>query len=271
MQAPVRPNRARASGGRTLILLGVLLALAAGAIVIFVVSTYGGGPLASTEMVVVATTDIPAGAILSTTQNNNCSVQAATAANTTGPVYCQISTIFVAKAVNTDFAPKNAYIFKSQNDLNTLLNNEVVSGTFYAGEILRVSDPRLTAAGAGAPGSLTANNPGKLKNGQVLAQITLSQKPAVVPGDYVNLLATVCKIPGKPGKCETQTTLKDVYVYAISGNNVFVVLSNQDAVNTLYLTTSASNYELVVRKPGDTTTPTTTPADDNTIASDFGY
>lgn len=262
MQAPVRPNRARASGGRTLILLGVLLALAAGAIVIFVVSQYGGSPLASTEMVVVANQDLPPGSVLSTTQNGK---------GANGINYVSISAAFVAKSVNSDFAPKDAYPFKSQSDLNALLNNEVVSSTFYAGEILRTNDPRLLSAGSGAPGSLTTLNPGKLKNGEVLAQVALNSKPAVVPGDYVNVLATYCNIPSKPGKCETQTTLTNVYIYAVSGNTVFMVLSNQDAVNTLYLTTTASNYELVIRKPGDTTVPTTTPADNGTTASNFNY
>jgi Flp pilus assembly protein CpaB len=271
MQAPVRPNRARASGGRTLILLGVLLALAAGAIVIFVVSTAGGGPLASTVSVVVATTDIPAGATLTTGAGQNCTPQAASAAGNTGPITCQISTVFAVKSVNTDFAPANAYKFTNQNDLNTLLNNEVVSGTFYAGEILRKADPRLVPAGAGAPGSLTSLNPGKLGKGQVLAEIPLSTKPAVVPGDTVDIVATNCSIPSKPGKCESQTTLKGVYVYAVSGNNVFVVLTHQQAVTTLYLTTNASNYELVIRKPGDDQPDTTTPADNQSIASDFGY
>jgi Flp pilus assembly protein CpaB len=263
MQAPVRPNRPRASGGRTLILLGVLLALAAGAIVIFVVSQYGGSPLASTEMVVVANQDLPAGAVLSTTKSG---VDA-----TTHITYIPISAAFVTKSVNADFAPKDAYPFKSQSDLTALLNNEVVASNFYAGEILRTNDPRLMAAGSGAPGSLTTLNPGKMSNGQVLAQISLSSKPAVVPGDYVNVLATYCNIPNKSNKCETQTTLKNVYVYAVSGNTVFVVLSNQDAVNTLYLTTTASNYELVIRKPGDTTVPTTTPADNGTISQAFNY
>ncbi len=262
MQAPVRPNRARASGGRTLILLGVLLALAAGAIVIFVVSQYGGSPLSSTEMVVVANQDLLPGSVLSTTQNG---------ATQGGVTYIAISAAFVAKSVNTDFAPKNAYIFKSQSDLNNLLNNSVIASSFYAGEILRVNDPRLMPAGAGAPGSLTTLNPGQLKNGSVLAQVSLSAKPAVVAGDTVNILATFCNIPSKPNKCETQTTLKNVYVYAVSGNTVFLVLSNQDAVNTLYLTTTASNFELVIRKPGDTTVPSTTPADNSTISSGFNY
>ena len=109
MQAPVRPNRARASGGRTLILLGVLLALAAGAIVIFVVSQYGGSPLASTEMVVVANQDLPPGSVLSNTQSGTVA----------GVNYISISAAFVTKSVNSDFAPKDAYVFKSQSDLNS--------------------------------------------------------------------------------------------------------------------------------------------------------
>lgn len=262
MQAPPRPRSARASGGRTLILLGVLLALAAGAIVIFVISNFGGNPLASTETVVVAAQDLPAGEVLSATQNGP---------SASGPIYISISAAFVTKSVNTDFAPKDAYVFKSQADLNNLLNNEVLSNTFYAGEILRNNDPRLTTATAGAPGSLTANSPGKMHNGQVLKQIALSAKPAVVPGDYVNIIATFCNIPSKPGACETQTTLTDVYVYAVEGNTVFVVVNNQDAVNLQYLITTASNYELVIRKPGDTTVPTTTPADNGTTAGNFNY
>jgi Flp pilus assembly protein CpaB len=244
-------------------LLGVLLALAAGAIVIFVVSTSGGNPLAASVTVVVANQDLPAGDVLSTSKNGVDPV--------TNVTYIPISAAFVTKTVNADFAPKNAYIFQSQDSLNNLLNNEVLTSTFYAGEILRQNDPRLAAPGVGAAGSLTTNNPGKLKVGYVLAQITITQKPAVVPGDSVNVIATFCNIPNKPGKCETQTTLSNVYVYAISGNNVFVVVNNQDAVNLQYLLTTASNVELVIRDPGDTTIPTTTPADNSSTSSHFNY
>lgn len=262
MQAPVRPNRARASGGRTLILLGVLLALAAGAIVIYIVSTAGGGLGAGGQVtVVVANEDLTAGDVLSTSQSGTVN----------GITYIPISAAFVTKQVNSDFAPKNAYVYQNATQLNALLNNETISSNFYAGEILRQSDPRLAAQGAGAPNSLTLLNPGQLKNGDVLKAIALSAKPAVVAGDYVNIIATFCNIPGKTGHCESQETLKNVYVYAVSGNSVFVVLSNQDAVNLVYLTTTASNYELVIRKPSDTTVPTTTPADNQVISQAFGY
>ena len=268
MAAPARPARTRSSGGRTLILLGVLLALAAGAIVIFVVSQYTSAPL-QTETVVVAATDLPAGSILSTTQSGQVGTSAGT--------YMLISAAFTTKTVNTDFAPKDAYIFKSQADLNTFLNNQVISSAFYAGEILRNGpngDPRLTPLGVGAPGSLTSNNPSQIQTGDVLAQIKVEGKAVVVPGDHVDMIVTYCNssIPntgGSGGACASQTTLQNLYVYAVDGNVVYVVVKRQDAVELLFLTTSVSNYELAIRKPGDSSTTPTTPVSSSKIISDF--
>ncbi len=269
MAAPARPMRTRSSGGRTLILLGVLLALAAGAIVIFVVSQYTSAPL-QTETVVVAASDLPAGAILSTTQSGQT-----TQGGTSSGTYELISAAFTTKTVNTDFAPKDAYVFKSQTDLNNFLNNQVLSSEFYAGEILRNPDPRLTPLGSGAPGSLTSNNPGQIQTGDVLAQIKLDGKAAMVPGDHVDLIITYCNtnLPnanaGGAQPCESQTTLQNLYVYAVQSNIVFVVVNRQDAVKLLYLTSNASNYELAIRKPGDSTTAPTTPVGSTQIISDF--
>ncbi|HZC05601.1 MAG TPA: hypothetical protein VE338_08165 [Ktedonobacterales bacterium] len=266
MAAPARPMRTRSSGGRTLILLGVLLALAAGAIVIFVVSQYTSAPL-QTETVVVAASDLPAGAILSTTQSGQVGTSAGT--------YELISAAFTTKTVNTDFAPKDAYVFKSQGDLNTFLNNQVLSSEFYSGEILRNPDPRLTPLGIGAPGSLTSINPSQIQTGDVLAQIKLDGKAAMVPGDHVDLLVTYCNstLPnanaGGAQPCESQTTLQNLYVYSVQGNIVFVVAKRQDAIELLYLTTNATNYELAIRKPGDSTTAPTTPVNSTKIISDF--
>lgn len=266
MAAPARPMRTRSSGGRTLILLGVLLALAAGAIVIFVVSQYTSAPL-QTETVVVAATDLPAGSVLSTSQSGTVGTSAGT--------YVLISAAFTTKTVNTDFAPKDAYIFKSQADLNTLLNNQVISSTFYAGEILRSpNDPRLTPLGSGAPGSLTTDNPGQIQQGDVLAQIKLDGKAAMVPGDHVDLIVTYCssQIPNTSGggaPCASQTTLQNIYVYAVQGNVIFVAVKRQDAVELLALTTNSSNYELAIRKPGDASTTPTTPVTSSKIISDF--
>jgi Flp pilus assembly protein CpaB len=255
--------RTRSSGGRTLILLGVLLALAAGAIVIFVVSQYTSAPL-QTETVVVAASDLPAGSILSTTQSGTVS----------GVNYQLISSSFTTKTVNTDFAPKDSYVFKSQSDLDAFLSNKVISSTFIAGEILRTDDERLTPLGQGAPGSLTSSNPGQIANGDVLTQIKLDGKAVVVPGDHVDLLVTYCNasLPNASGgstPCATQTTLPDLYVYSVQDSTVYVVATHQDALKLLYLTTYASNYELAIRKPGDNTNTPTIPVNSATIISDY--
>ncbi len=265
MAAPARPMRTRSSGGRTLILLGVLLALAAGAIVIFVVSTYTSAPL-QTETVVVAAADLQAGSILSTSQTGQV--------GDTQAQYILISASFTTKTVNTDFAPKDAYIFKSQTDLNNFLNGQSINSNFYAGEILRNPDPRLAAAGSSATGSLTGINPGQIKTGDVLAEIKVDGKPAMVPGDHIDLIVTYCNsnlpnLPSGVAPCKSNTTYENLYVYAVQGNNVFVVAPRQTAVELLYLTSNATNYELAIRKPGDTSTTPTTPVTSTQIISDF--
>ncbi|HEU5345839.1 MAG TPA: hypothetical protein VFU60_15940 [Ktedonobacterales bacterium] len=265
MAAPARPMRTRSSGGRTLILLGVLLALAAGAIVIFVVSTYTSAPL-QTETVVVAASDLQAGSVLSTSQSGQVGDTQAT--------YILISAAFTTKTVNTDFAPKDAYIFKSQTDLNTFLNGQSISSNFYAGEILRNPDPRLAAAGTGAVGSLTSINPGQIKAGDVLVQIKVDGAPAMVPGDHVDLIAIFCNanlpnLPSGAPPCESQTMIQNLYVYAVRGSAVFVVVKHQDAQTLQYLTSNVATFELAIRKPGDTAPATTTPVNSGTIISEF--
>lgn len=265
MAAPARPVRTRSSGGRTLILLGVLLALAAGAIVIFVVTNYTS-PQQQTETVVVAAINLPAGSVLSTTQSGQVGSSAGT--------FELISAAFTTKTVNTDFAPKDAYVFKNQTALNNYLSNMVVQGTFLAGDILRTNDSRLTSLNSGAPGSMTSQNPGQIQNGEVLAQIKVDGKVAVVPGDHIDMLITYCNasLPnsssGSAG-CESQTTLQNLYVYAVQGNVVFVVVTRQNAVTLLYLTTNASNFELAIRKPSDSSNTPTTPVSSSRIISQF--
>ena len=265
MAAPARPPRTRTSGGRTLILLGVLLALAAGAIVIFVVTNYTQTQQ-QTETVVVAAINLPAGSVLSTTQSGQVGSSAGT--------FELISAAFTTKTVNTDFAPKNAYVFKNQNDLNNYLNNMVVQGTYLAGDILRTNDPRLAPISAGAPGSLTSKNPGQIQNGEVLAQIKVDGKVPVVPGDHIDMIITYCNasLPNASSSstpCDSQTTLQNLYVYAVQDNVVFVVVTRQDAGRLLFLTTYASNYELAIRKPGDNSTTPTTPVTSSKIISQF--
>lgn len=268
MQAPPRPTRTRASGGRTLILLGVLLALAAGAIVIYVVSSFGSGPQ-QTETVVVAAVNLNPGEVLSATQTG--AVATGTGDTATTVTYDRIDTVFTTKLVNVDFAPTDAYIYHSQNDLNSLLNNKTVYATFIKGDILRNNDPRLAATGNAAPGSLVAINPGKLGKNDVLVAIKVDGKPAMVPGDTVDVIDTQCVTSGGQSDCLTQTTLSQLYVYAVAGSSVYVVATEQQAVQLQFLTTSSSNYELAIRGSKFTATPSTTPVDQNTIISTFKF
>lgn len=261
MAAPTRQARTRSSGGRTLMLLGVLLALAAGTIVIFIVSQ---ATTSSTQVVtvVVAKQDLPAGTILSVT--------------TSDPNHMLITDAFTTKQVAQDFVPENAFAYTTGDALNLELNNKVIVGSFYGGEILRHPDPRLVALGTGAVGSLTNLNPAQLPAGSVLTVLhldaTAGGRPLAVAGDYIDVLVTECGLdPTDPTKnCETQTTLHSIYVYSVQGTSLVVVLKHQDALVLKYLEETGKG-EIVLRKPGDTADPGTTPVNLATIIKEFGY
>lgn len=262
MAAPTRPPRTRASGGRALMLLGVLLALAAGLIVIFIVSQ-ATSTQTQTVTVVVAQINLPANTILSVSQKD--------AAHTL------ISEAFVEKQVSTDFVPKDAYAFTSVDALNIQLNDNVVVGAFYAGEILRTQDPRLAKLGTSAGGSLTNINPAQLKAGDVLQVLNLTgggsdAKAVAVAGDYIDVLVTLCgdSINGGGSACVSQTTLQNVYVYSVTGTSLVVVLSHQDAL-TLKFLTETGKVDLVVRKPGDKDPATTTPVSEAGVINEFHF
>lgn len=267
MANPNRPQRTRASGGRTLMLLGVLLALAAGAIVIYIVST-ATNTTQQTVQVVVATKDLPAGTILSVDQSS--------------AGYMLISQAFTVKSVNADFAPTNVYTFTNQNQLNIDLNDKIVVGTFYGGEMLRTTDSRLVKLGTGSAGSLTNLNPAQLQPGQVLTVFQLASNgsgsgsgtPLAQPGDTVDILVSLCFVdpsqPNSPQTCETQTTLKNVYVYAVQGDSLVLVLSHQDALTLKFLRENGK-AEIVVRKPGDTTPDSTVKVDTSYVVKQFNY
>ncbi|MGH2515944.1 MAG: hypothetical protein ACRDHP_09850, partial [Ktedonobacterales bacterium] len=181
MAASTRAPRTRASGGRTLMLLGVLLALAAGTIVIYIVSQ-ATTTTSQMVMVLMAKQGITSGTILTvgpTDPKNNM---------------LSITDAFVAKQVSADYAPADYQPFTTQDQLNVKLNNEVVVGTYYAGDILRTDDftTRLVALGTGASGSYTNVNPAQLKTGEVLMTVDLttgtsgsgaSSKTFAQPGD----------------------------------------------------------------------------------------
>lgn len=257
MNTMTRPPQTRASNGRTFILLGILLALAAGTIVIYVVSNYTVAPQ-QLVTVVVAKADIHAGTVLT--------------AGASDATHTAIVDAFITKRVNTDFAPTNAYTFTSQEALNSTLNNQVVVATIYAGEILRQADPRLTSIGNAASGSLNMIDPRQLAAGSVIMQIQLSGKPAVVPGDHVDVLVTECDLPGAkdPSHCETQTTLQDIYVYAVREDFVFVVLKHQDALTLKYLA-ETGKVDLAIRQPDDSTIAATDTVNPSYIVGNFGY
>jgi Flp pilus assembly protein CpaB len=242
-------------------LLGVLLALAAGTIVIFIVSQ---ATTSSTQVVtvVVAKQDLPAGTILSVTGSDT--------------THTLITDAFTTKQVAADFVPENAFAYTTGDALNLELNNKVVVGTFYGGEILRHPDPRLVVLGTGAAGSLTNINPAQLTPGSVLTVITLDAsvggRPLAVAGDSIDILVTECGLdPTNPAQnCETQTTLQNIPVYSVQGSSLIVVLKHQDALVLKYLEETGKG-EIVVRKPGDSTSAGTTPVNLGTIVKEFGY
>lgn len=248
-------------------LLGVLLALAAGAIVIYVVSTAVGAS-SQTTMVVVATKDLPAGSILTVQETDPAKS------------YLKITDAFVTKTVTADFVPQNALPYVSPEDLNIKLNNQVIVGAFYAGDILRQSDPRLVQLGTGAAGSLTNINPAQLPKGDVLAQFEVKAgkgnaggAPIAHPGDYVDILAFLCvQVQGSDKQlCQTQETLQNVYIYTVIGDSVIVVLTHQDALALQYLDQEAGSLEIVVRKPGDTGNVTTAAVTGSWIVDQFHF
>jgi len=187
-----------------------------------------------------------------------------------------ISDAFAEESVPTTVAPANAMPYTSQADLNVALNNQVVVGSFYQGEILRSSDPRLVLLGMSSPNSLTNLNPAQLPAGSVLTQLVVNTsgggKPPAVAGDIIDVLVTECNLPGSkdPGSCETQTTLQSVYVYAVNGNALVLVMTHQDALALKYLN-ETGKAEVVIRKPGDTQPITTQAVDGAYVVKDFNY
>lgn len=263
MSVQVKPPRTRTAGGRTLMLLGVLLALAAGMIVIFVVSnTVSNAP--HNVMVVQAARELDAGTVLS-------------ASDSTAPDVL-ISQAFVTREMNSDAVPADAYVFQNADQLKVDLNDEVVVGQFLAGDVLRLNDKRLVKLGQGSsPGSLTLRNPAQLPHGSVLFDVPLdsgggAQKWALVPGDHIDILVTYCvSVTGNcatPSAAITQTTLQNVYVYWVNTDQLFVVLTHQQALELKYLL-ETGKVSIVLRSPGDTDTINTTPVTSDYIISHF--
>ncbi|GEM_PF-6330425 len=260
MGLPTRAPRQSGTSGRALLLLGVLLALAAGGLVIYVVSQYTGGG-GQTVTVVEAIQPIQVGKTLSTTATDSNHVV--------------ISQVFAPKSVDVSVAPPNYYPFTSMTALNSYLNGLQVTQAFYPGDILQTSgqsglDPRLSK-GVCASDSLTCLNGSALTN-NVLILVQLNQPPALVAGDRVDILVTECNLtPG--GGCITQTTLTDQLVYSVNGNSIYLAMSNQDAITLKYLI-ETGNVTFAIRPYSDTVgegTPITTPVNSTYIVNKFGF
>ena len=201
MQTQLRPPRQRSSSGRTLMLLGLVLALAAAAIVFYITSTVQG-TLSQTVSVVAAQTNLKAGTIL--TLNNAVAPS------------MRIQDAFAVKQIDKKLAPPDAFIFTNQDALNTALNNQVIKEDFLAGDVLRNNDPRLAAVGTTSGISLTNINPPALKPGQVLVPLKIDNADfGVQPGDSIDILVASPTIAnGKPGSFVFNQA-KPITVYAV--------------------------------------------------------
>jgi Flp pilus assembly protein CpaB len=266
MATQMRQPRTRSGGGRTLMLLGVLLALAAGTIVIYVVSQAAGPAGGHTVTVVVAAQNLTPGSLLSATANDSAHVL--------------VSTAFTTKQVNADFVPNGAYTYTDMSHLNIALNDMVIVGQFYGGDILRQNDPRLVPQGQAATGSMTLINPSQLPKGDVLFPMQVPNLGAlgVVAGDHVDVLLTACVTSsgfggsGSGSACtESQTTFQNLYVYAVARGLLFVVLSHQDALTMKWINDAGNSITLAIRAPGDTDPANTFPATGSYIYSHFHF
>ncbi|MGH2515313.1 MAG: hypothetical protein ACRDHP_06630, partial [Ktedonobacterales bacterium] len=93
------------------------------------------------------------------------------------------------------------------------------------------------------------------------------------PGDHVDFVVIACNLgtgSKDPNGCEAQTTLQDVYVYAVTQSQIIVVFTHQQALEMLYIQ-HAGSFQIVLRKPGDDGTISTNPVDNGTIVSEFHF
>ncbi|HEY7126373.1 MAG TPA: hypothetical protein VH540_20685 [Ktedonobacterales bacterium] len=265
MQTQVRPARPRSSGGRTLMLLGLVLALAAAAIVFYITSNVVQGTSSERVSVVVAKIDLTSGTILSVN-------------NSTKPAV-RIQDAFVVTPVDKQLVPANAYVYVNQDKLNTDLNNKVVRQDILASDVLRTDDPRLADIGQTSGTSLTNLNPPAQKTGEDLMVLSLDNANyGVQPGDLVDIIATITFVDATTGKqlgTFTQTTLTNVLIYAVdipAKGKIVVVLSHQDVLYMESLEHGGTlSLTLVIRKPGDTADPGTQSVDGNSIFNHFKF
>lgn len=264
MAAPT-PRSPRTQGsGTPLIVLGIVLALVTGALVWFLTSGKGAGTVMSgqTVLVVTATQKLDIGLVLSPDQS--------------GGTFARIGDMFHEERLPASAVPADAFTFTTEADLEKALKNQIVTVPFFAGDILRRADGRLTMLGAGPAHSLANHNPAALPTGDVLVALHTDQSTGmqigVQEGDHIDLLATEC-VPGPAsrGGCQlVQTTLQDLAIYLVNGPMIFVAVTHQDAL-VIKLLVETAKIDFVLRKPGDDATVTTQAIDPAWIIAHFGF
>ncbi len=255
------PRQRSSGGGFSLIMIGIVLALATAVLVLFLTNN-GGAALSGGPTVVVAARTLPTGTVLSAT-------------NDSAP-YMAVGVAFKLERMPASVVPADAYVFTSQDALASALNGQIITESFFTGDILRHADARLSALGPGPATSLVNHNPAALDPGDVLFALHTGNDEGMQvgaqEGDHVDVLATLCVNPNARGGCQvTQTTLQNLLIYAIpTANTLMVVVSHQDAL-VLKLLVETARIDLVLRKPGDTTDASTQAVDPAWIMSHFGY
>jgi hypothetical protein len=185
----------------------------------------------------------------------------------------------MTKQVNADFVPQGAYTFSDANTLNSDLLDRVVIEQFYQGDILRANDPRLAKLGDVGSGSLVLRNPGAIPAGDVLYPMSGGNASSLglVPNDHIDILLTACFINNTTcGNCsatqnQTQTTLQNVLVYAVTPNEVWLVLNRQDALTLKFISDGGHAISIVLRAPGDTNIASTSPITGTYIYQHFHF
>lgn len=262
MAAPTPRPRA-SSGGTPLIVLGIVLALITAVLVFFLTTGAGGGNASGQGVtVVMAAQSLTPGMVLSATQSGNG--------------YARITDVFHVEHLPANAVPADAYSFSTWADLSSALNNQIVVAPFYVGDILRHNDGRMQSLGAGPVNSLTNHNLVAIPEGDVLVALHTDASPGLQigaqEGDHVDLLATECvQALASRGGCQVaQTTLQNLVIYKVDANIIYLAVTHEDAL-VLKLLVETARLDLVVRKPGDTSTVATQPIDTAWIISHFGF
>ncbi len=251
----------KGSTGVFFIISGVIFALIVGIFILYYTENLGKTTTnISMAQVITATTNLSVGSVLSTSQS--------------APPYILISSAVHVTSIPQSSLPPNALIYTSQQQLNDALNNMVVQNTILTGSILRQNDPRLSHSG-GPASSLANKDPSDLPAGDVLVVLPLtssSMQIGAVPGDHIDILATACVGSSGSGSCQVaQTTLQNVFVYAVPDSQTLIVaLSHQDALN-LKMLIETTKISIALRKPDDTEHISTTPVSPQTIYNLFGF